>query len=156
MKTILAILSCFFFSLSGKAQKHDTLIAQHITIIKNPQTIIMPEIINVDFCQKLYALSISDSIKFVDEDKQKLYYHLSIEIFFSKGGEVLSIRPRGNISAISEVADNVISLLRRSEWKVKTSQKNREFIFECILQDGKFKDVILKTPNNYQRKNICK
>ncbi len=147
------ILSCFFTSV--EAQKHDTLLTQHTRIIKTPKKSRIPQIITVDFCQKLQAILIPDSIKVIDDDGQKLSYHLNIEIAFSKQGNVSSIKPHGASKAIPGITAQVIELLKTSKWKTTSSKSGRDIIFECMLEDGKFKNVVLSTPNNYQEKKIC-
>ncbi|HMQ01187.1 MAG TPA: hypothetical protein PKC24_15510 [Cyclobacteriaceae bacterium] len=151
--TVVIILSCFLSSV--EAQKHDTLLAQHTRIIITPKKIKMPQIIDVDFCQKLQAIHIPDSIKVIDDDGQKLCYHLNIEITFSKQGNILSIKPHGTTKAIPGITAQVIKLLKTSEWKTTSSKSGRDIIFECILEDGKFKNVVLTTTNNYQEEKIC-
>jgi hypothetical protein len=153
MKTLASIL-ILLISIQGMSQQHDSSFANHISVIKNPQKVIMPEIVDPCFCQKLSTVSIADSIKFKDDDGQELYYYLSIEISFSAKGKVVSTIPRSKGKATYEVVRQIAELLRNSDWK--TTNKKQSIIFECMLKDGLFKDAALMTLNNYQKQIICK
>lgn len=149
MKIIIITCLCFFVFKETKAQNDDSLERTHITIVENPKKIVMPSIINGDFCQRLNAINIPDSIS-----KQKGFFFLDIQIFFSKKGNIVSIRSSG--CGIPEITGQVMKLLKISKWKVKVSPQNSGINFQCKLEDGKFKDVELKSLNNYQTTSICK
>ncbi|MFZ1529844.1 MAG: hypothetical protein WAT19_13895 [Ferruginibacter sp.] len=154
MRLIIITLSCIFcFGTTTNAQV--TYDSEHVKIVKEPLKIKMPQIISPNFCEKLHAINIPETISFIDEGRAKFYY-ITFEIQFNKCGKILSIKPGGNIKAILNIVEQLKQLLQTVKWKIKTTKKKLEIDFTCKLAEGKFRDIVLATPNNFQREEICK
>lgn len=152
MRLILTIVSIFCFVMATKAQvMNDT---QHVKVVKEPRKVKLPQIINTDFCDRLQAISIPDTVSFFEEGQPKFYY-ITFEILFDNCGKVLFLKPGGNIKTIPSVIDQLKQLLETTQWKIQTAKKRLAIDFSCNLKDGKFKEVTLSTIDNFQREEIC-
>ena len=154
MRLIILTLICIYSSLTISAQVIND--KEHAKIVKEPPRIKMPEIVSADFCQRLHLITIPDSISFRDIEGVASSYYITFRIVFDKYSNVLSVKPGGTIKNIPDITEQLKQLLKTTKWKVKTTKKKLEIIFECSLAEKEIKNIILATTNNFQRKNICK
>src|ERR1700709_1990568 len=107
--------------MEGNSQKLNSLGDNSIKIVRNHKKVKIPQLYNEELCGKISKIIIPNSIKFTDDDGQKLYYRLSFELQFDAYNNIIEVRLHGNNNAVKEVAEQVMFLLKHSKWKGKNS-----------------------------------
>ncbi|MDB5203581.1 MAG: hypothetical protein JWQ27_2990 [Ferruginibacter sp.] len=149
-KTILIIVCLTLASLIGNAQHKNN---PHVVIDRIPK-IAMPTLIDLDFCQKLHALNIPDSLVFFDEGRPA-FFQIWISISFDKNGHVFSLNADGNSPLISNLLNEMELLLKSTRWNVKKVKTNKAFEIGCRLAIHGFEQLYFRTPDNTHRRKIC-
>jgi hypothetical protein len=157
---LLLIMLLFTSTEESKAQQqHDTTLEGHTIIVRPKYHYKLPTIRDANFCEELGRIRIPNNMTFIDSAfGREFSYFLKFTLIFKKGSIVPSISIRKNKNrdkSVEPIITNIISLLRKTRWKVYPGSQGHEIYFDCSLTKEGIKEVILSSNDNRDLYNAC-
>ncbi|SDE00574.1 hypothetical protein [Niabella drilacis] len=128
---VFLIFGILFFT-NIEAQSNDTGMLKSVKIIPNKKVLILPVIVNSDFCNKIKKIVKPSLLNFFDDNGDSVSYYVNMRVNFNNRGKVRSIASNNKNIYLEKIVREIKHLLTISQWKF-AKDSPRSLKFTCLV-----------------------
>lgn len=137
-----------------EAQSNDTGMLKSVKIIPNKKGLILPVIVDSDFCNKIRKIVKPSQLIFFDDNGDSVSYYVNMRVNFNNRGKVRSIASSNKNIYLEKIVREIKHLLTTSQWTF-AKDSPRSLKFTCLVVREGVVNLALSTLDEYQSEDLC-